>query len=849
MKKINIIARNILITSMFLIGINQVIFAGPYVKLCFITCQYSHASSQFSMCTGEVQELFATACLTGLPCLPCNMGTRQWYTFIYGFHCHDMGGKFLCHNGAYPSTIEGATSNSYTVTTAGKYWCAVDCGDGLVFNTDTVEFFYDTGVPTISNHPQDQNICEGTTASFSIGVSSNYKSYSWQKMVPSGSWTNISGANLSSYSYTPPAGDDLSQFRCAVYNGCGTAYSNAATLDIKFKPAISQNPSDASVCSGTSSNFSIGATGDGLAYQWQLSTNGGTDWGNIFTSGQYSVNDNQMSVSDITGNMSGYIYRCMVSGNCSPSAISSGATLTVKTSPVITSSPLNNEKCAGETATFKVQATGTVPMEYYWRKDEGSGSWSSSAEYTIPAVSIGDAGSYDVLIRNECYPSGVESNNATLTVHALPTVSLGEDKHICEGSDLVLDAGSGLTGYDWSTGETTRTITVNAEDEYSVTVTDNNNCSNSDNILIYIDPKIPSVNLGDDLAICLGEKVILDAGSGYDYYTWNTGGTRQVLSVTETGDYSVEVSNWGNVCKSNDVVHVLVAEPFKDEKICLVTVDPKTEKNMVIWEKTENKGTASYNIYRESTSADKYDLLGNVPFENLSVFVDYTSQPKLKSHKYKISVIDTCGNETDTLTWSPYHKTLLLTSNLGPNSINLDWDEYKVEFGGFGFVKYYIYRGKTRDNMTIIDSLASDSRQYPDYNPPAGRLYYRIAGVKSEVCDPANLLGKKADSGPYSHSMSNIEDNRLQVGFNNLKSAGALTIYPNPAADFVTIGFSNPEQFEYQLIVRDLAGKTVLIINNINEDKVVIERGNLKAGYYSVEVSGEEIYRGKLIIE
>jgi hypothetical protein len=847
MKKIKTTARNILITSIFLTGINQVIFAGPYVKLCFMTCQYLHASSQFSMCTGGVQDLYAVACVTGLPCLPCG-GTRQWYTFIYGFHCHDVGGKFLCHNGAYPSTIEGATSNAYTVTAAGKYWCAVDCGDGSVFNTDTVEFIYDSGIPAISNHPQDQNICDGATASFSIGVSSNYKSYSWQKVVPAGSWGYISGANSSSYSYTPPAGDDLSQFRCVVTNGCGTAYSNAATLDIRFKPAISQNPSNASVCSGTSSNFSVGATGDGLAYQWQLSTNGGTGWGNIFTSGQYSIVNDQMSVSDITGNMSGYIYRCIVSGTCSPPAESSGATLTVKTMPVITSSPLNNEKCAGEAATFKVQATGTAPMEYYWRKDEGSGSWSSSAEYTIPAVSLGDAGSYDVLIRNECYPSGVESNNATLTVHPLPSVSLGEDMHICEGSDLVLDAGAGLAKYEWSTGETTRTITVNDAFEYSVTVTDINNCSNSDKILISLDPKIPSVDLGNDLTICLGEKVILDAGSGYDYYSWNTGGTRQILSVTETGDYSVEVSDWGNVCKSNDAVHVLVAEPFKDEKICLVTVDPETNKNMVVFEKTPDQGVLYYNIYRQSEVFGVYDKIGSLLVDELSVFVDEGSNPEEQQYVYKISVVDTCDNES---ALSPYHKTILLQYDGATGGVNLRWDKYEVEGIPVNFDSYIIFRGTDSTKLAEVKTISGDMESWIDSDPVATtkKQYYRIAGVKSKVCDPANLSAKKAGTGPYSQSMSNIEDNRLKVGLNNLKSAGQLTIFPNPSADFVTIGFANPEQDEYQLVVRDLAGKTVLVINNITEDKIVIERGNLKAGYYSVEVSGERLYRGKLIIE
>ena len=113
------------------------------------------------------------------------------------------------------------------------------------------------------------------------------------------------------------------------------------------------------------------------------------------------------------------------------------------------------------------------------------------------------------------------------------------------------------------------------------------------------------------------------------------------------------------------------------------------------------------------------------------------------------------------------------------------------------------------------------------------------------ICINLSVVG----TGPYSQSMSNLEDNRLQVGMNKLKCAGELYIYPNPASDYLTVSFPNPEQSGHQLFIRDLTGKAVMILSNINEDKVVIQRGNLKAGYYSVEVIGENIYRGKMILK
>jgi hypothetical protein len=49
-----------------------------------------------------------------------------------------------------------------------------------------------------------------------------------------------------------------------------------------------------------------------------------------------------------------------------------------------------------------------------------------------------------------------------------------------------LDAGAGFASYLWSTGATTRTISVNTAGTFYVTVTDNNSCVGSDTIIVSI---------------------------------------------------------------------------------------------------------------------------------------------------------------------------------------------------------------------------------------------------------------------------------------------------------------------------------------------------------------------------
>ena len=81
----------------------------------------------------------------------------------------------------------------------------------------------------------------------------------------------------------------------------------------------------------------------------------------------------------------------------------------------------------------------------------------------------------------------------------------------------------------------------------------------------------PVVDLGPDIVACAGETVVLDAGPDGDLYIWETGGTGQFESITETGSYEVEVINAGG--SVIDRVHVrfletnIAIDPF-EQTIC-----------------------------------------------------------------------------------------------------------------------------------------------------------------------------------------------------------------------------------------------------------------------------------------
>ena len=80
-------------------------------------------------------------------------------------------------------------------------------------------------------------------------------------------------------------------------------------------------------------------------------------------------------------------------GNGIPSSIYS---ITVNSTPAITTQPTNQTTCAGTSVSFSVTATGTG-LTYQWRKGAVNIGGATSATYTIAAPVIGDAGSYDVV--------------------------------------------------------------------------------------------------------------------------------------------------------------------------------------------------------------------------------------------------------------------------------------------------------------------------------------------------------------------------------------------------------------------------------------------------------------------
>jgi len=158
--------------------------------------------------------------------------------------------------------------------------------------------------------------------------------------------------------------------------------------------------------------------------------------------------------------------------------------------PNFVTSFLNNLKftykntCYGDSTFFFISCTTNLDSLYWDFGDTASGALNFSTEIN-PFHIFSSPGNYNVkLIIYHCNTSDTASK--IITILPSPQINLGNDSFICTGDSVILDAGNPGASYQWSTGETTQTITIDTAGTYWVEV-DDSICVGNDTIVIAED--------------------------------------------------------------------------------------------------------------------------------------------------------------------------------------------------------------------------------------------------------------------------------------------------------------------------------------------------------------------------
>ncbi len=191
--------------------------------------------------------------------------------------------------------------------------------------------------------------------------------------------------------------------------------------------------------------------------------------------------------------------------------------VTVNASPINPPPLVPQDICAGQPANLNA---GPGFVNYQWSNGSNGQSISvSPAATTTYIVTVTDGAGCTA------------SSSVVVTVGnniVAPTIPPAT---ICQSASIPLNAGAGFSDYQWSTGQSGQTITVNpaATTTYTVTVTNALGCSGVSNVTITVNQVPPPAPA--PINVCAGQSGLLDAGGGYAGYAWSTGSATQTTTV------------------------------------------------------------------------------------------------------------------------------------------------------------------------------------------------------------------------------------------------------------------------------------------------------------------------------
>ncbi len=523
-------------------------------------------------------------------------------------------------------------------------------------------------------------------------------------------------------------------------------------------------------------------------------------------------------------------------------------------------------------------ARGSVTIE-----NDGSGPYISDYKITLPKCYGEISGEIDISIKGGSSPYKFKWSNGMLTedVDNLETgifnVSIKDAKDCigsgsfeiiqprelkvqaiiedasCEGSDgkavVLASGGTKPYSYFWSDSTNIAVASGLQAGIYYVQVSDINGCERTEPVVVNSagGPQISFKNIQGVGCKTTnnGAIQITVSGEGPYTYEWMPGGEITAnLDGLSPGIYKIKATD-KNGCSGFNQAEITQAPPPVNP-ICLVTVDSATQMNQVVWEKINTTDVDYYNIYREGSYLSDYHLIGSQDLSTPGIFTDSIADPTIHSWRYKLSVVDVCGNESEL---SEHHKTIHLTMNRAiDNTVNLIWDEYE----GFDVNTYNLFRSGTTAALEEIASLSSINSSFSDKIAPEEDLIYFV-----KVPHPTGCLLNNYKAATLNDARSNRKD-KLKTGTATRQLISGqdhpeIFIYPNPGTGVYQLKFNSDQKGAVIIRIMDLSGK-ILAVSEINNPIGNVEyeldlRGYEDGLYQFTVLSGSNLYHRVIIKE
>ena len=711
----------------------------------------------------------------------------------------------------------------------GDFWSnTITFGNTTLNNTGFLDVFTTRlNLSTGNNGP----VCEGFP--LNLNVSSNPEA--------TFAWTGPNG--FSSAEQNPIVSNSATTAMSGTYDVTvtlnGMSGTGSTQVTVKPTPSTPVASNNGPVCSGNVLSLTASTIPD-ATYLW-TGPNGFT-----------SIEQNPIVSNNATTIMSGtYNVTATVNGCTSPAG---STTVMVNETPATPMTGNNGPVCEGSelslTASFVPEAT------YLWTGPNGFTSTEQNPIVSNNATAT-MSGTYSVTasLSNGC-TSDISSTQ--VTVNAIPSTPVaGSNGPVCEGSALTLNtsyvwnASYSWTGPDgFTSSEQNPVVSYQAtpvmSGSYYVTVTVNGCSSPAGSVIATVNATPETPIAENNGPVCLGSMLSLSASSiSNASYHWTgpngfaSSEQNPVVSNNAqpgmSGLYYVVVTDNNGCVSESGLANVSIIDIQPTPNICVISVDSITGKNLVVWDKPLTGAIHHFNVFVEGNQANVFEHIGTVDYNSLSIYIDTLSAPAQLAYRYKISAVDTCGNETEL---SDYHKSIHLSISQGMGTtFNLAWSHYE----GFSYSTYNIYRGTTPASMILLTTVSSTIDSYTDLTPPAGYVYYQIEAVNPNPCSPFK-------QGNYNSARSNIVSNNVNA-VPEYPNESEISIYPNPANDKLTITIPTYSAVNHTMLeLFDIYGKLLKSIT-ITESTTIVDVSGYPSGVYVVRFMDEKGIVSKRIIK
>lgn len=298
-------------------------------------------------------------------------------------------------------------------------------------------------LPAVTLSPQNVSVCEGASVNFTASTSSGVTDIEWFR-------ANQSLQSGSSFYYSIPLTQfsDSGTFHVIATSSCGQKQSNNTNLKVYPNPPAHIQASATTICSGKPL---VLTALQGSNITWQPGS---------FISQTITVYPSQNTKYFLQSSASYPNVTCL--GRDS-------VTIDVVPNP-IPNLGSDTSFCVGGSITLNAGNFNT----YQW---SNNGTTKENEIFTI--------GNYVVTVTDNNNCTGTD--NINVSTYPQPQINLGNDTAICAGQFVVLDANGAFSNVQWSHAPSGSASVVTQTGSYTVTVTDFNNCTATDNINVAVD--------------------------------------------------------------------------------------------------------------------------------------------------------------------------------------------------------------------------------------------------------------------------------------------------------------------------------------------------------------------------